>query len=176
MRVLSLMRLSQYYDAEWVKKAITRLVLVETLGGIAPPTKQFLHVFAKEAASTNTDRTARNARADWVKSPGRANWVNDVKNKQAADACRRSTAVRKQVADAILKAMVSVKGAEIAPENLVVRFAEAVDGYPLPKGTPEASAFPIPAQHHTRNTVAGVVGHSLNPELHMEPKDTEAKR
>ena len=30
----------------WVKKAITRLVLVETLGCIAPPTKQFLHVFA----------------------------------------------------------------------------------------------------------------------------------
>ena len=44
-------------DAKWVKKAITRLVLVETLGGIAPPTKQFLHVFAKEAAGTNTDRT-----------------------------------------------------------------------------------------------------------------------
>ena len=37
---------AQYYDAKWVKKAITRLVLVETLGGIAPPTKQFLHVFA----------------------------------------------------------------------------------------------------------------------------------
>ena len=100
---------AQYYDAKWVKKAITRLVLVETLGGIAPPTKQFLHVFAKEAAGTNTDRTvygaasasassfvvhhtqqismaavagdaeninkqARNARADWVKSPGRAKW------------------------------------------------------------------------------------------------------
>ena len=25
---------AQYYDAKWVKKAITRLVLVETLGGI----------------------------------------------------------------------------------------------------------------------------------------------
>ena len=71
-----------------------------------------VHVFAKEAAGTNTDRTvygaasasassfvvhhtqqismaavagdagninkqARNARADWVKSPGRAKWVND---------------------------------------------------------------------------------------------------
>ena len=33
--------------------AITRLVLVETLGGIARPTKQFLHVFAnKEVAGT----------------------------------------------------------------------------------------------------------------------------
>ena len=48
---------AQYYDAKWVKKAITRLVLVETLGGIAPPTKQFLHVFAKEAAGSKTDRT-----------------------------------------------------------------------------------------------------------------------
>ena len=53
--------LRQYYDAKWVKKAITRLVLVETLGGIAPPTKQFLHVFAKEAAGTNTDRTVYGA-------------------------------------------------------------------------------------------------------------------
>ena len=43
---------AQYYDARWVKKAITRLwcsCVVETLGGIAPPTKQFLHVFAEEA-------------------------------------------------------------------------------------------------------------------------------
>ena len=38
-----------------------RLVLVETLGGIAPPTKQFLHVFAKEAVGTNTDRTVYGA-------------------------------------------------------------------------------------------------------------------
>ena len=52
---------AQYYDAKWVKKAITRLVLVETLGGIAPPTKQFLHVCAKEAAGSNTDRTVYGA-------------------------------------------------------------------------------------------------------------------
>ena len=31
------------------------------MGGIAPPTKQFLHVFAKEAAGTNTDRTVYGA-------------------------------------------------------------------------------------------------------------------
>ena len=37
-------------------------MLVETLGGIAPPTKQFLHVFAKEAAGTNTDRTGTGRR------------------------------------------------------------------------------------------------------------------
>ena len=33
----------------------------------------------------NINKQARNARADWVKSPGRAKWVNDVNNKQAAD-------------------------------------------------------------------------------------------
>ena len=31
----------------------------------------------------NINKQARNARADWVKSPGRAKWVNDVNNKQA---------------------------------------------------------------------------------------------
>jgi hypothetical protein len=30
--------------------------------------------------------------------------------------------------------MVSVKSAEISPENLVIRFSESVDGFPLPKG------------------------------------------
>ena len=51
-----------------------------------------------------------------------------------------------------LKAMVAVEGADISPENLVVRFAEAVDGFPLPRGhsenpklaapqKPEAEAF-----------------------------------
>lgn len=30
--------------------------------------------------------------------------------------------------------MVSVEGADISAENLVVRFSEAVDGFPLPKG------------------------------------------
>jgi hypothetical protein len=34
----------------------------------------------------------------------------------------------------IPQAMVGVKGAEISAENLVVRFSEAVDGFPLPKG------------------------------------------
>ena len=48
---------------KWVKKAITRLVLVETLlfGRHCAPTKQFLHVFAKEAVGTNTDRTVYGA-------------------------------------------------------------------------------------------------------------------
>lgn len=32
------------------------------------------------------------------------------------------------------QAMVANKNADIAPENLVVRFSESVDGFPLPKG------------------------------------------
>ena len=32
------------------------------------------------------------------------------------------------------QAMVANKSADVAPENLVVRFSEAVDGFPLPKG------------------------------------------
>ena len=46
----------------------------------------------------------------------------------------RNAAMRKEVAEAIMKAMLSVKGAEIPPQNLVVRFSEAVGGFPLPKG------------------------------------------
>ena len=45
------------------------------------------------------------------------------------------------------QAMVSVKGAEISPDNLVVRFSEAVDGFPLP------------------------LGHSNNPELQAPQKE-----
>ncbi|EOD34684.1 hypothetical protein EMIHUDRAFT_252829 [Emiliania huxleyi CCMP1516] len=80
---------AQYYDAKWVKKAITRLVLVETLGGIAPPTEQFLHVFAKDAAGTNTDRTAAVAGdAENINKQARkerTNWINKQKNKQATN-------------------------------------------------------------------------------------------
>tara|TARA_B100000513_G_scaffold101333_1_gene43373 strand:+ start:61 stop:291 length:231 start_codon:yes stop_codon:yes gene_type:complete len=65
-------------------------------------------------------------------------------------ACRNG-AVRKEVADAIIKAMVSVESAEISPSNLVVRFAESVDGFPLPKG------------------------HSENPELQAPQKPPPAK-
>ena len=42
--------------------------------------------------------------------------------------------------------MVGVKEADISPDNLVVRFGESVDGFPLPKG------------------------HSKNPELQAEQK------
>jgi len=57
----------------------------------------------------------------------------------------RNAAVRKEVSDAIIKAMVSVKSAEISPQNLVVRFSESLDGFPLPKGyseNPELQAPP----------------------------------
>jgi len=57
-------------------------------------------------------------------------------------ACR-TAAVRKEVAEAIMKAMINVKSADISPKNLVVRFGESVDGFPLPKGhsqNPELAA------------------------------------
>ena len=107
---------AQYYDAKWVKKAITRLVLVETLGGIAPPTKQFLHVFAKEAAGNKTDRTEYGAASASASSfvvhhtqqiskaavagdaeninkqarKERTDWINKQKNKQAPRLSRES--------------------------------------------------------------------------------------
>ena len=48
-------------------------------------------------------------------------------------ACRTAS-TRKEVADAIIKAVTAVKSADIAPENLVIRFSESVGGFPLPKG------------------------------------------
>lgn len=56
----------------------------------------------------------------------------------------RNAAVRKEVADAVIKAMVSVQGADISPANLVVRFSEAVDGFPLPKGHSESPELQAP--------------------------------
>ncbi|GMI26906.1 hypothetical protein TeGR_g425 [Tetraparma gracilis] len=58
-------------------------------------------------------------------------------------ACRNAAA-RKEVADAVIKAMTSVKSADISPENLVVRFAEGQDGFPLPKGFSESAALQAP--------------------------------
>ena len=86
---------------------------METLGGIAPPTKQFLHVFAKEAAGTNTDRTVYGAASASASSfvvhhtqqiskgkaavagdaeninkqarKERTDWINKQKNKQATN-------------------------------------------------------------------------------------------
>lgn len=53
--------------------------------------------------------------------------------------------MREEVAAAIRKAMVNVKSADISPDNLVVRFSESVDGFPLPKGysdNPDLAAEP----------------------------------
>jgi len=61
-------------------------------------------------------------------------------------ACRTAQ-VRKEIADAVIKAMSSHEKAEVAPANLVVRFSEAVDGFPLPKGhshNPDLQAEQIP--------------------------------
>jgi phenylpyruvate tautomerase PptA (4-oxalocrotonate tautomerase family) len=63
--------------------------------------------------------------------------------------CRTAT-VRKEIADAVMRVMVAHPEADIAKENLVVRFSEAVDGFSLPKG------------------------HSMNPEL-QEPQKPEAE-
>jgi hypothetical protein len=48
-------------------------------------------------------------------------------------------AVRKEVASAIIKAVVGVKSAEVTPDKVVVRFGEAVDGFPLPAGHTHAN-------------------------------------
>lgn len=54
--------------------------------------------------------------------------------------------MRKEVADAVMKAMVNVKSAEISPKNLVVRFAESVDGFPLPKGYSDNPELKAPSK------------------------------
>jgi len=48
---------AQYYDAKWVKKAITRLVLVETLGGMRRPPSSSSTCSPRKRVGTNTDRT-----------------------------------------------------------------------------------------------------------------------
>lgn len=48
-------------------------------------------------------------------------------------ACRTAE-VRKEVARAVINALVNVKGAEITADKVVVRFSEAVDGFALPPG------------------------------------------
>eukprot|EP00308_Calcidiscus_leptoporus_P011102 CAMPEP_0119374734 /NCGR_PEP_ID=MMETSP1334-20130426/32502_1 /TAXON_ID=127549 /ORGANISM="Calcidiscus leptoporus, Strain RCC1130" /LENGTH=74 /DNA_ID=CAMNT_0007392873 /DNA_START=57 /DNA_END=281 /DNA_ORIENTATION=+ len=60
-------------------------------------------------------------------------------------ACRTAE-VRKQVAEAVIKAMVSVQSADISSNNLVVRFAESVDGFPLPKGHSENPELQAPVK------------------------------
>jgi phenylpyruvate tautomerase PptA (4-oxalocrotonate tautomerase family) len=49
----------------------------------------------------------------------------------------RTAAVRKKVAKAVLDALTKTEAglsAEITPDKVVVRFAEAQDGWPLPTG------------------------------------------
>ena len=49
----------------------------------------------------------------------------------------RTAKVRKEIAEAVIKAMTSHPEADISKDNLVVRFSEAVDGFSLPKGHSE---------------------------------------
>eukprot|EP00793_Prasinoderma_coloniale_P006001 PRCOL_00004475-RA len=49
-------------------------------------------------------------------------------------ACRQSAAVRKEVAKAVINAMVGVKSADITADKVVVRFAERQDNFALPEG------------------------------------------
>ena len=56
----------------------------------------------------------------------------------------RTAATRKEIADAVLKAIINVKSADVSPQNLVVRFSEAVDGFPLPQGHSENPALQAP--------------------------------
>eukprot|EP00629_Pelagomonadales_sp_RCC1024_P007733 CAMPEP_0119266822 /NCGR_PEP_ID=MMETSP1329-20130426/5177_1 /TAXON_ID=114041 /ORGANISM="Genus nov. species nov., Strain RCC1024" /LENGTH=71 /DNA_ID=CAMNT_0007266721 /DNA_START=116 /DNA_END=327 /DNA_ORIENTATION=- len=59
-------------------------------------------------------------------------------------ACRNA-AVRQQVADAVIKAIAGVTASESSTQNIVVRFGESTDGFPLPKGysmNPELQAHP----------------------------------
>lgn len=58
-------------------------------------------------------------------------------------ACR-TAAVRKEIAAAVIKAMTSVEAADVSSKNLVVRFSEAVDGFPLPKGHSENPELQAP--------------------------------
>lgn len=60
-------------------------------------------------------------------------------------ACRNAAA-RKEVAEAIRKAMIGVKSADISPDNLVVRFSESVDGFPLPQGYSDNPKLNVPSK------------------------------
>ena len=58
-------------------------------------------------------------------------------------ACR-TPQVRKEVASAIINAVCGVSSAQITPDKVVVRFSEAVDGFPLPQGHSENPALMAP--------------------------------
>mmetsp|Transcript_35059 Transcript_35059/g.107648 ORF Transcript_35059/g.107648 Transcript_35059/m.107648 type:complete len:89 (+) Transcript_35059:231-497(+) len=48
-------------------------------------------------------------------------------------ACRNA-AVRQEVADAVIKAIVSVTASDTSPDKVVVRFGESTDAFPQPRG------------------------------------------
>ena len=48
------------------------------------------------------------------------------------------------------QAMIGVKSADISPDNLVIRFSESVDGFPLPKGFSENPELQAPQKPWTQ--------------------------
>ena len=62
-------------------------------------------------------------------------------------ACRTAQ-VRQEIAKAVMKVMVAHDKADIVPDNLVVRFSEAVDGFSLPKGHSSNPQLAEPQQPH----------------------------
>jgi hypothetical protein len=79
-------------------------------------------------------------------------------------ACRTAK-VRKEIADVVIKAMTAHPTADIAKENLVVRFSESVDGFPLPKGhsmNPDLQgAYSSTITHRSITAVAFIFSASL---------------
>ena len=67
----------------------------------------------------------------------------------------RNAAVRKEVSAAIMNAMSNVKSADIDPKNLVVRFSEAVDGFPLPCGFSANPDLGVPQKEGAEAFLAG---------------------
>ena len=75
-----------------------------------------------------------------VAAPRRASTSTDAstRSRRLPKACRTAEA-RKEVARAVINALVSVERADISADKVVVRFSEAVDGFALPPGHTRAS-------------------------------------
>jgi hypothetical protein len=87
-------------------------------------------------------------------------------------ACR-TAAVRKEVSEAVMKALISVKSADISPANLVVRFSENTsDGFPCAARARAALSL-HPASTRASNSLTRRLpkGFSQSPELAAPQKD-----
>mmetsp|Transcript_11557 Transcript_11557/g.37842 ORF Transcript_11557/g.37842 Transcript_11557/m.37842 type:complete len:246 (-) Transcript_11557:3205-3942(-) len=78
----------QYYDALHVKNGIVKICLVESQGGIAPPTKRIIFNFAKEVGSPSAvDRTDGTGSLRQRPAPGAS--PSTTRNSSLAPSCRR---------------------------------------------------------------------------------------